>query len=862
MSPPHPDAHSLASLNRSALEAHWRRPFPIPTTSTCRAGPGVPALAEIAGAAGGWLPVVDERTDASAWLDVSLAGRPLPATVCVIGAACGAILEVLAERSSSVRVLVLEPEPGLVSWLLSRRDWRDLIGHGRLLVLWGPDYDGGALAWRLLDGESTPLVMVHPLIGRERRDAAKTAARVIGRAVNDWTSNRQAREALADIYLRNTLANLPVLGSAGDVAQATGRCAGRPAIVAGAGPSLNANLTVLTGVPHLRDRAVVIATDTAMRPCLDAGVVPHFALAVDATDANASHLLGLPEDLPTWLVAEASVAPAAVSAFLGRVLLWRVGDHPPWPLLHALGIDRGRLEVWGSVLTAAADFALRLGCDPIVFIGADLAYTDGQPYCRGTVFEAVWAADAAAGTPIPEQWRTRYIKGPPILEPGVEGRETQTASHFTAFRDWLVDLSLRRPDRRFVNATGAGILRGGAITQQAVEQVAATLSDGTAGGWSLGAPTPGADRLADRLLSRGAAAFAGLAPPLVEAARATVRDACDRLELSRLDAMPVSDTIRAAVRRAQRCLDHVEQGRLPLDDAVARLAAARDWDGWRPLDLIRFITRAAVLRIGRPATGGARTRDTLAGLFQQALTDALHPGIAASAYDQLHALSWHLRDTADPTRFVTGVAEPMRRHARRWIDAVGLTPGRRAIGCGLRIGYLGYNARLAGRHPTALAVLELLRGHHALRTPDVGVEYFAWGACDDEWRQALAAIGIPLHELDWPAHPCSALASLWGVIADTALTALVSDQPLGVPTVLFAARPTGCQVLLDTSVGPWLPGLIDYLVTTVETPATTLAGDRTLSVVGLDALATAQRLESLVRATSTSSIDTGVGPPT
>ena len=55
------------------------------------------------------------------------------------------------------------------------------------------------------------------------------------------------------------------------------------------------------------------------------------------------------------------------------------------------------MRAWGSVLTTAYDLAVKLGCDPIVFIGADLAYTDAQPYCRGTVYEENWATAVAGG---------------------------------------------------------------------------------------------------------------------------------------------------------------------------------------------------------------------------------------------------------------------------------------------------------------------------------------------------------------------------------------------------------------------------------------------------------------------------------
>ncbi|MGD9905724.1 MAG: motility associated factor glycosyltransferase family protein [Vicinamibacterales bacterium] len=779
-----------------------------------------------------------------------MAGRALPTTVCVIGAAGGAIVEVIAARSSSVRILVLEPEPGLTDWLLTRRDWRDLITSGRLLVLAGPDYDGAALAWRLLDGETDPLILVHPVIGRERLEAAKSAARTIGRAVNDWTSNRQARETLAPLYLRNTLGNLAAFESAGDVADLHGLCAGVPAIIAGAGPSLNDNLAALGAVPDLRERAVLIATDTAMRPCLAAGLAPHFAVAVDATDANACHLLGLPSPLPTWLVAEASVAPAAVAAFAHRVMLWRVGEHAPWPLLRSLGVNRGQLAVWGSVLTAATDLALQLGCDPLVFVGADLAYTGGQPYCRGTVFEATWAAEEAAGIPLFQQWRTRWTKGPPLFERGIEGGDTQTASHFMAFRDWLVDRSVQRRDRRFINASGAGILHGGAFSQQPAVAIADQLGTAPTRQWVVPTPMPGPARLGERLLSGGTTALALLPADLAATARAALVEACDRLELARLEAQPLPEVCRSIVASAHARLDAAARGDEPLDTVVTNLAAAASWGRWRTIDLIRLITRTAAQRVDQPPDGGAPTLAALASAFQIALTDDLHPGIAASAYDQLHALSWHLRTVSDLTTFSTRVVDPMRRHARRWIDSLGLAPRRARRATGLTIGYLGYNARLTGRHPTALAVLDLLRGHHASRRPHIRIEYFAWGACDDDWRRALATLDIRLHEFSWPERPCSAVAALYGAIGDAGVDVLISDQPLGVPTVLFEARSAPCRVLLDTGVGPWHADLVDLVVAAGVEPAIAPEADNLLRVSAQDSALATDQLERRLAALS------------
>jgi hypothetical protein len=54
---------------------------------------------------------------------------------------------------------------------------------------------------------------------------------------------------------------------------------------------------------------------------------------------------------------------------------------------------------------------------------------------------------------------------PAVVEQDIAGHQVQTAPHLVAFRDWLVEQIGGDTSRHFINATGAGILRGDAIEQ-------------------------------------------------------------------------------------------------------------------------------------------------------------------------------------------------------------------------------------------------------------------------------------------------------------------------------------------------------------------------------------------------------------
>ncbi|MEZ5417975.1 MAG: 6-hydroxymethylpterin diphosphokinase MptE-like protein [Vicinamibacterales bacterium] len=300
-------------------------------------------------------------------------------------------------------------------------------------------------------------------------DLALAAARVWGRVLYGARANAEARRNFAPLYLRNTLANAGAMARGTRADAFDGVWTGRPVVVVGAGPSLDEALPALAAAGS---RAVVVATDTALRPLLHAGITPQVVVGADPSASNARHFAALPPCDETWLVAESALDPRAAAAFPGRTAWFRVAAHDPWPWLTTEGLDVPVVEMWGSVLTAAYQVALRGGADPVVFVGADLAFTGDRPYARGTTYEFDWGYTATLGASLAEAWRRQTGMTRTIAVPGIDGRPVATSQALVAFRDWLV-AQAARAGRQVVNATGGGILAGPAITQARLADVLA-----------------------------------------------------------------------------------------------------------------------------------------------------------------------------------------------------------------------------------------------------------------------------------------------------------------------------------------------------------------------------------------------------
>jgi len=442
---------------------------------------------------------------------LSVVSAEAPRAVAIIGAGLGYLTEAARQRWPDAVLVVLEPRSELAQAAVSRTP--ALYARGRVHVLAGPDYQGADALWKVFDAADavspasgiTPAIVVNPRLAQTAPAPVAKALRVARRAIDAATMNAKAREDNAWRYVLNTLRNVEHIVKGPDPARLRGQFAGVPAIVIGAGPSLDGAMDALRTVGG---RALLVAADTAWRPLVAAGIEPHLVVATDPSDTNGRHLRGVGGAGDTWLLAEGSVDPEALRALRGRVGVFRIAGHHPWPWLQGLGFTRDVVKAWGSVLTSAYDIAITAGCHPVIFAGADLSFTERRPYCRGTTMEEDWARHTARGASLRRVWADTISARALVNEPDVRGGKTLTSPHLLEFRNWIAAQARSEPGGRVVNATGAGILMGPGIAQADLlstlgerPDVDATVRATIARAFAVRANTTASSRLAEALRS-------------------------------------------------------------------------------------------------------------------------------------------------------------------------------------------------------------------------------------------------------------------------------------------------------------------------------------------------------------------------
>ncbi len=320
--------------------------------------------------------------------------------VIVSGFGLGYHVEALAERGgASTAIVVFEPDIALLRAVLERVDHSQWLRKANLTIMTdatdGPGISGFVRGREALFGLGIAL-LEHPpskvRIGSQSAalfETVATVTRVLRTTLA--TSLMQIRATL-----RNCTMNLDRYVACPGIHELAGAAAGRPAIVVSAGPSLKRNMELLAE-PGIRDRFVIIAVQTVLRQLLDAGIRPHFVTALDHAEISARFYEGLTEsDVDgVTLIVEPKANPAILDAYPGRMRL--VADGFLDGLIGAeIGRPMGRMQAGATVAHLAYYTARFLGCDPVVLVGQDLGFTDGQYYSSGAAIHRVWSGELGA----------------------------------------------------------------------------------------------------------------------------------------------------------------------------------------------------------------------------------------------------------------------------------------------------------------------------------------------------------------------------------------------------------------------------------------------------------------------------------
>ena len=357
-------------------------------------------------------------------------------------------------------LIVAEDDPGLLKAALCLHDFSGLIDSGRLVLLTSTDKN--ALQRKLSTCNANVLlglqIVALPHTKRYHARFHEQMRRLLTDFVSVARTNLVTLLKNARITFKNIALNLPAyLGNRG-IEVLEEKAAGYPAIVVAAGPSLARNLAQLG---PLRERAVIISVQTVLRLLHALRIMPHFVTSLDFHEVSTEFFRGIDDVGDCALIAEPKATWHVLDMFGGgkRVLWHKFYD----TLLQEHGPVRGSLRPGTTVAHLAFYLAQHLGCDPIIFVGQDLAFSEGMFYMPGSPIEQIWQPELNRFQTIEmKQWE-RIARNRPILRTtkDIHGRETYNDELLFTYREQF-ESDIAAAPQRVIQASEGGVPLTGA----------------------------------------------------------------------------------------------------------------------------------------------------------------------------------------------------------------------------------------------------------------------------------------------------------------------------------------------------------------------------------------------------------------
>ncbi|MCR4317742.1 MAG: DUF115 domain-containing protein [Planctomycetes bacterium] len=339
---------------------------------------------------------------------------------------CGAfhpVRELLARMRKDASLIVIEPLIAILRGAFERLDLRGALSDERLhLLLDSGDRsleDGLTNVFQSIS-RSSVRVVVHPgtarIIGTRENEIRKTISRAIERVRRAAPPGGRFIRRMRRNQIENALRaiSLPF------VSALRGAIAGKAAVAIGAGPSLDHDLAALS---EHGDRAYIVCADSAVKPLLDAGIVPDLICSLDIVPDKIARFENLRELDETPVVLMDSSNPGFFDVFRGPKFVASHGNEFSKKIDEIAGISRAVLHnlfTAGNMCVVVANY---LGASRIAITGLDFSFS-------GNSFHA-----AGHGN---ETWKTRSDN--PVLEAvSVTGKNVNTFANLMASKQRLLE---------------------------------------------------------------------------------------------------------------------------------------------------------------------------------------------------------------------------------------------------------------------------------------------------------------------------------------------------------------------------------------------------------------------------------------
>jgi hypothetical protein len=377
----------------------------------------------------------------SSLLDL-LEKEPQGALIFLVGMGLGYEAKFLLNIFPKLRLVILEPNEDLFAAALRETDLTPVLASPKVSLLVGKNIDIGQLLQQEDDAlRALPLhLLTQKRLLKLFPDIYQPLYTKLQSELLHFQGRLQTIVKQGPLLFKNTVANTPQLANSVNVQALKNIAQGLPAVCAASGPSLTKNLDLLKG---RENQVFIIAVDSAAKILIDHGIIPHLIVTIDPIPASMIKLREVIASHATLpLVWTPEAFPETVRSFQNgpKFMIPGVNDLFRLYLAPLFDQDATFLHML-SVMHAATHLATVAGCNPLIFIGLDLALSGNRDHAEGC----------------PVSWEK--VKKQNLLKvPSWDGGEVETIPVLKSQLLAMQSIISQNRDTTFIDATEGGAL--------------------------------------------------------------------------------------------------------------------------------------------------------------------------------------------------------------------------------------------------------------------------------------------------------------------------------------------------------------------------------------------------------------------
>lgn len=370
--------------------------------------------------------------------------------------------KIMEKITKAGRILIYEPNPYLLKYALMNYDLSFLFDSEQVVLLFefgdSKKFEHeikkcGSIKWQNLVKNICVISPPNTILYKEKNyfvtkiflEILNTQIKILGNSLEDIFFGQE-----------NNYKNIDAIIENGNLKEIKNKFKGYPAIVVASGPSLDKNIDILQ---KAQDKALIITCDASWMACKEHNVRPDAIASIERIEKTYKfYYEGKKFDEDIVLIGPSVLWPKIMEEYPGRKIITNKVNH---------GVEQWWADNFEnfyhlgqglSCANVAFAYALYAGCNPIILIGQDLAYTDNKIHSdlTHTKYEGANEGDSAQG----------------LLVEDIYGNMIPTRDVYNLFRNWFELQITTYPDLKVIDATegGAKILGSKIMTlQEAIE---------------------------------------------------------------------------------------------------------------------------------------------------------------------------------------------------------------------------------------------------------------------------------------------------------------------------------------------------------------------------------------------------------